>query len=392
VRALEWLNFFVADVQAGVGPFLAAYLASSGWNPGRVGYALTFGGMTTVVLQLPAGAWIDATRRKRALLAWMIAAIVAGALLFAWKPAVPQVAAGQLLIGSAGAFLGPLLAAITLGIVGKSAFDRQFGRNQAFNSAGNVFTALLLAAISFTLGNRTIFLTAAALALPALAVLRMLDGGAIDYERARGLEKARGDGAGNSESLGLLLRDRVLVTFLACAFLFHLANAAMLPELGEMLSKGQSRTAVPFMSACIIVTQCVIAAFAAKIGALAATRGRRSLLLAGFAILPVRGILYTLTSFTPALIAIQILDGVANAIFVVVSVLVIADRTRGTGRFNLAQGALALVVGSGAALSNALGGELAQRFGFHVSFLGLAGIAAFATILLFFALPETLEA
>jgi predicted MFS family arabinose efflux permease len=305
---------------------------------------------------------------------------------------VPQVAAGQLLIGSAGAFLGPLLAAITLGIVGKSAFDRQFGRNQAFNSAGNVFTALLLAAISFTLGNRTIFLTAAALALPALAVLRMLDGGAIDYERARGLEKTRGDGAGNSESLGLLLRDRVLVTFLACAFLFHLANAAMLPELGEMLSKGQSRTAVPFMSACIIVTQCVIAAFAAKIGALAATRGRRSLLLAGFAILPVRGILYTLTSFTPALIAIQILDGVANAIFVVVSVLVIADRTRGTGRFNLAQGALALVVGSGAALSNALGVELAQRFGFHVSFLGLAGIAAFATILLFFALPETLEA
>lgn len=57
--------FFIADVQTGLGPFLAAYLSASGWNPGRVGYALTFQGLTTVAFQTPAGAVIDSSRRKR---------------------------------------------------------------------------------------------------------------------------------------------------------------------------------------------------------------------------------------------------------------------------------------------------------------------------------------
>ena len=77
LHALEWLNFFVADVQTGMGPFLAAYLASSGWSPGSVGYALTFGGLVTVALQLPAGAIIDVSHSKRGLLGATIAALAA---------------------------------------------------------------------------------------------------------------------------------------------------------------------------------------------------------------------------------------------------------------------------------------------------------------------------
>lgn len=80
LRSLEWLNFFLADVQTGLGPFLAAYLASSGWNPGRVGYALTFGGLVSVAMQTPAGAIIDAMHRKRALLAGSLGVLVAGTL------------------------------------------------------------------------------------------------------------------------------------------------------------------------------------------------------------------------------------------------------------------------------------------------------------------------
>jgi predicted MFS family arabinose efflux permease len=90
------------------------------------------------------------------------------------------------------------------------------------------------------------------------------------------------------------------------------------------------------------------------------------------------------------LIAIQTLDGVANAIFVVVSILVIKDLTRGTGRFNIAVGALATMVGIGAAASNTMGGLLIQRFGYKTSFLGLAAVALFAFVLLWLALPETL--
>jgi len=189
-----------------------------------------------------------------------------------------------------------------------------------------------------------------------------------------------------------LLKEHALIFFLVAAFLFHLSNAAMLPQLGEMLAKGNLRAAAPFMSACIIVTQLVITLSASWIGRRAQSVGRKPLLLLGFGVLPIRGVLYTLTHAAGLLIAIQTLDGVANAIFGVVSVLVIADLTRGTGHFNLAAGALATMVGIGAALSATVGGQIIQRMGFKASFLGLAAIAVCAFSVLLFAVPETLRA
>lgn len=386
LRAVEWLNFFLADVQTGLGPFLAAYLAASGWNPGRVGYALTFGGLVTVAMQTPAGALVDAVHSKRALLAISLGVLVGGAFLLMAPLTVFSVYSAQVLIGGAAPFLAPTVAAITLGIVGAKAFDRQFGRNQSFNSAGNVFAAVLIAYVSYTFGYRTIFVVAALLAIPAAISIFAVDAKQIDYARSRGA-KSEGDKP-QTEGLGALLKDRALLFFLAAAFLFHLSNAAMLPQLGELLAHGNPKAAAPFMSACIIVTQIVITLSAAWIGRRAAN-GRKPLLLIGFGVLPIRGVLYTLTHATGALIAIQILDGVANAIFVVVSILVIADLTRGTGRFNLAAGALATMVGIGAALSNTVGGQIIQHAGFSASFLGLAAIAVFAFALLWLAVPET---
>jgi MFS family permease len=388
LRSLEWLNFFLADVQTGLGPFMAAYLASSGWNPGRVGFALTLGGLAAVAMQTPAGAVIDAVHRKRTLLAVSLGVLVAAAFLLMGHRSPMTVYSAQILIGGSGAFLAPTVAAITLGIVGAGAFDKQFGKNQAFNSAGNVFTALLVAYVSYKFGYRAIFVIAALLAIPAAASLFAVDAKQIDYARARGAIKDHD--RTEAEGLSSLLKDRVLLSFLATAFLFHLANAAMLPQLGEMLSKGSPKAAAPFMSACIIVTQLVIAVTAAWIGRRAAAKGRKSLLLLGFGVLPIRGVLYTLTHAAGALIAIQTLDGVANAIFGIVSILVIKDRTQGTGRFNIAAGSLATMVGMGAAVSTTLGGVLIQHLGYRASFLGLAGIALLAFALLSFAVPETL--
>jgi MFS family permease len=172
-------------------------------------------------------------------------------------------------------------------------------------------------------------------------------------------------------------------------FLFHLANAAMLPELGEMLSQGNPKTAAPFMSTCVIVTQLVIALSAAWIGRRAESHGRKELLLLGWGVLPIRGVLYTLTTQPGLLIAIQVLDGITNAIYTTVGVLVVKDRTEGTGRFNFAAGALATTLGVGAALSNAVGGFWAQRMGFRASFLGLSAIAIAGLLLLAVAVPET---
>jgi MFS family permease len=388
LRSVEWLNFFLADVQTGLGPFLAAYLAASGWNPGRVGYVLTFGGLVTVAMQTPAGAVVDSVHRKRLLLLLNLAFLVVGALLLVGHLSLLSVYSAQLLIGGSAPFLGPTIAAITLGLVGARAFDRQFGKNQAFNSAGNVFAALLIAYVSYRFGYRAIFIVAILMSVPAALSLLAIDPKEIDYAGARGLS----DKAGRPEAEGLaaLLKDRILLYFLGSVFLFHLANAAMLPQLGEMLSNDNLKTAASFMAACVIVTQLVIAASAAWIGKRAAVSGRRPLLLIGFGVLPLRGVLYTLVHATGALIAVQTLDGVANAIFLTVAVLVIKDRTQGTGRFNLASGALATTVGIGAALSTTVGGVLIQHEGYRASFLALAAIALFAFAFLWFAVPETL--
>jgi MFS family permease len=187
----------------------------------------------------------------------------------------------------------------------------------------------------------------------------------------------------------VLLKDRPLVIFLACAVMFHFANAAMLPLLGEMLSKGHGRGSMLFMSACVITTQLIITLLASWSGRKAGSWGRKPLLLIGFGVLPLRAVLYTLTSSPIALVAIQILDGVGAGIFGVVSVLVIADLTQGTGRFNLTLGAITTAVGIGASLSQAIAGSIVHKLGYNAGFLFLGAIAAAAWAILYLFMPET---
>ncbi len=393
LKALQSSNFFLADVQTGLGPFLAAYLAGAGWDPGRVGVVITLGGIISVVLQAPAGAVVDRVRSKRLILVLASAVLACGAVLLSWTVAPWAVYTSQVFIGGAGPFLAPTLAAVTMGLVGRQWFDQQFGKNQSFNSAGNVFCALLIAGVSKLFGNRAIFVTAAVLTIPTVLSVLRIRGQDIDYELARGgVSEKQTDGSVQGTSITkALLGDRVLLTFLVCAFCFHFANAAMLPQLGEMLSTGSKASAAPFMSACIIVTQFVIMCSAMSIGRWANVHGRKPLLLLGFGVLPVRALLYTVVHQKAGLISVQALDGVANAIVGVVSVLVVADRTRGSGRFNLAQGALATAVGLGAALSTTFGGKLIQHGSYRVSFLALGGVAAVTLALLWLAMPETLN-
>jgi MFS family permease len=189
----------------------------------------------------------------------------------------------------------------------------------------------------------------------------------------------------------VLLKERPLIIFLICAVMFHFANAAMLPLLGEMLAKGHGRNSMMFMSACVVTTQFVITIIAAWSGRKAGSWGRKPLLLIAFGVLPIRAVLYTLTSNTVALVAIQILDGVGAGIFGVVSVLVIADLTQGSGRFNITLGAIGTAVGIGAALSQTIAGTIVHHFSFDAGFLFLAAIAATAFGVLYFFMPETRE-
>jgi MFS family permease len=386
---LDWLNFFLADVQTGVGPFLAIYLAGYGWNEERVGLALTVRGIAGILAQTPAGALVDQVHRKRTLIAAGIGGLALGALLIAFAPTFWSVMSAQVLIGSTSSIFGPAICAISLGIVGHHLFDARQGRNQSFNAAGNVVAAVSMGLLGYFISNRSIFFFVAVCALPTLFALRHIRADEIDYERARGAMEDAGDG--KPVGAGVLLKERPLLIFLSCAVMFHFANAAMLPLLGEMLAKGHGRTSMMFMSACVVTTQLVITMIAAWSGRKAGSWGRKPLLLIAFGVLPIRAVLYTLTGNTVALIAIQILDGIGAGIFGVISVLVIADLTQGSGRFNVTLGAISTAVGIGAALSQTIAGTIVHHFSFEAGFLFLAAIAAMAFGILCFFMPETRE-
>jgi predicted MFS family arabinose efflux permease len=384
---LDWLNFLLADVQTGVGPFLAIYLAGYKWDEERVGLALTVGGIAGILMQTPAGALVDFLRSKRALVGVAVTALAAGALLSALFPRFWPVMGAQALIGGTSSVFLPAICAMSLGIVGRAAFDARQGRNQTFNSAGNVIAAVSMGLLGYFVSNRSIFFFVAVFAVPTILALLLIRPAEIDYDLARGATD--GEKGGKVESVEVLFWERPLVLFLGCAVMFHFANAAMLPLLGEMLAKGQGRSSMMFMSACVVTTQFVITLIASWSGRTAGTWGRKPLLLIAFGVLPIRGVLYTLTSNTGLLVAIQIMDGVGAGIFGVVSVLVIADLTRGTGRFNLTLGAITTAVGIGAALSQVIAGSIVHHLGFRAGFLFLAGVAAAAIAILYFFMPET---
>jgi MFS family permease len=388
LRGLDGLNFLLADVQTGVGPFLAIYLAGYGWNEERVGVALMVGGIAGILSQTPAGALIDALRSKRALIATGVAALAAGALVIALFPSFWPIMCAQVLIGGTSSVFGPAICAVSLGVVGRAAFDARQGRNQTFNSAGNVIAAVSMGVVGYLVSNRSIFFFVAVLAVPTILVLRRIDPAEIDYEIARGTKDGE-EASGKAARFRVLFQDRPLVVFLVCAVMFHFANAAMLPLLGESLAKGRGRSSMLFMSGCVITTQLVITLLSSWSGRKAGKWGRKPLLLIGFGVLPIRGVLYTLTSSTALLMGIQVLDGIGAGIFNVVSVLVIADLTRGTGRFNLTLGAISTAVGIGAALSQVVAGSIVHRVSLRAGFLFLAGVAAAAFAVLYFFMPET---
>jgi len=384
---LDWLNFFLADVQAGVGPFLAIFLLSGQhWDPGKIGVVMMIAGVATVAARAPFGALIDWTRWKRALIVFAAVAVALGAVAMSLFPNFWLVAAAQTVIGAADAVFPAAIGAISLGIVGPQLFTRRVGRNEAFNHAGNAFTAIAAGIAGWLLAARAVLWLVAALGAASILAVLAIGSRSIDHNLARGSDKVRGD---RPSGLQMILERKPLQIFTASITLFHFANAAMLPLLGEKLAQSNHGTETLFMAACIITAQLVMVPMAMLVGHKADRWGRKPILLAGFAVLPLRGILYTLTQNPYALVSIQVLDGIGAGIFGALFFIVIADLTKGTGRYNLAQGAASALWGLGAALSNLVAGYIVDLAGYSAAFLFLALCALAAFLLLFAAMPET---
>jgi predicted MFS family arabinose efflux permease len=280
------------------------------------------------------------------------------------------------------------MVAISLGLVGHAAIGERLGRNARFASVGNGLAAAVMGACGYLLSARAVFFVTVLLPVPALLALRSISPGEIDPEQAHGA-KPRQPAVKPPIRAGELMYNRPLLIFAGCLLLFHLANGAMLPLMGSVVTMRSAQWATLLIAACIVVPQLVVAALSPWFGLQAQIWGRRPLLLIGFAALPIRGILFAVVSNPLLLVIVQLLDGITAAVFAVMVPLVIADLTRGTGRFNLGQGIVGTATGVGASLSATFAGYMIDRFGSAPAFAGLAAIALAGLIVLWFMMPET---
>jgi MFS family permease len=389
LSGLDGINFFLAGMQAGFGPFVAVLLADEKWTQQNIGYVLSVSGIAGLLSQLPGGELLDASRSKRFLVALGAIVVAASALARALWPILPVVFAASVLQGVTGGILGPAVAAISLGLVGHTALAERLGRNQRFASAGALTATGLMGAIGYFLSYRAIFFVSAALVLPLLLAITRVRSADIHFGRSCGQPDHHAPTPPPRAERLSLSKNYNLMIFSGCLFLFQFANASMLPLAGERLAYRNGTGASFIISALVILPQIVVTLSAPWVGQLAQTWGRRPLLLIGFSALVVRALLFAVTVDPPLLIGIQLLDGISGTALGVLTALIVADLTNGTGRFNLAQGFVGTLAGIGATLSTTFFGLIVGNFGSAIGFLSIAAAALAAVFLAWLLMPET---
>jgi MFS family permease len=386
-RGLDWTNFFMADVQMSFGSFLAFYLASLGWSKQDVGLALTVGGAAGVIALIPGGALADAIRSKQALAAVGVVMIAISALMLALWPSYELVFLAEVLHGATAGVVGPAIAAISLGLTGRAGMSLRVGRNYRFSAAGNVLTAGAMGALGVYATSSAIFIATALLCIPTLIALAQIRAVEIDYARARNAMK-------RNDTLQLqkvieLSKNRNLLLFACCIALYQFSNASLLPLVSQNLAQTEAILGPLFMAGLIIVPQIVVALLAPWIGYWSEIWGRKPLLLIALILEVARALVYTFVTSPYLMMATQLLDGITGAIVTVLVILVITDFTAGTGRFNLAQGAVGTLTGIAAAVSTGALGFIVQRYGDVTGFLTMAAVTATSAALLWTFVPES---
>ena len=292
------------------------------------------------------------------------------------------------ILAVAGDAFVPAVSALTLGLVTKDKLARRLGRNSAFDHGGNIVIALLAGAVGYAFSQRAVFLMVPVFAALTSAAVLAIPADAINHDRARDLA-ADGGAKGAAAGYRILFQTPSLTIFALCAMLFHFANAPLLPLVGQKLALQFPKEATAMMSFCMVAAQGVMLPIAILVGRNADAVGRKPIFLIAFAVLPIRAALYALSDNAFWLIGVQLLDGVGAGIYGALTPLVIADIMHGSGRYNLAQGAVATTMGIGASVSALFAGEMVDHFGYSVTFLVLGAAAAVAFLVFFAFMPET---
>ena len=380
IRPLLSLNFFMADMQAGIGPFLGVFLLAHGWESGLIGTVMTAGGVAGMLMTTPAGALVDASRRKRlyVIIPGICTVIASGIVLLSqnfWLVTLSQVATSI-----AGAMIGPAVAGMTLGIVRQAGFNRQIGNNQAFNHAGNMVGAGLSGLLGWQFGFTAVLWLAAAFGVLSIISVLLIPAAAIDDDEARGLNKGEGD-SGKVGSIDVLLSSRPLLILAAALACFHLGNAAMLPLYGLAVVSAKQAEPAGFVATTIVVAQGTMILASLVAARFAEKGGYWLVLLVSFIALPIRGIIAACVMTKWGVYPVQILDGIGAGLQSVAVPGLVARVLHGSGRVNAGQGAVMTVQSLGASLSPAIGGWIAQEIGYSAMFLILGSFALVSTAL-----------
>jgi MFS family permease len=373
IRPLLSLNFFMADMQAGIGPFLGVFLLAHGWQSGLIGTVMTVGGVAGMVMTTPAGALVDATRRKKlyVIIPGICTVIASGLILLSqnfWLVTLSQVATAI-----AGAAIGPAVAGITLGMVRQAGFNRQNGHNQALNHAGNMVGAGLSGLLGWQFGFTAVFWLAALFGVLSIASVLLIPSDAIDDDEARGLDQ--GDANAKVGGITVMLECKPLLILAAALACFHLGNGAMLPLYGLAVVANKQGDPAGFVAITIVVAQATMILASLLAMRLAEKEGYWPVLLVSFMALPVRGVIAAYVMNKWGVYPVQFLDGIGAGLQSVAVPGLVARILSGTGRVNVGQGAVMTVQGLGASLSPAIGGWIAQDIGYGPMFLILGSFA-----------------
>jgi len=407
-RALDWLNFFLAALQAGFGPFVAIFLTENRWTQTDIGIVLSIGTIAGLLSQVPGGAFVDKVQRKELALSWAIVCLALSALMFATWPVLVVAMFALILHSLASSVQVPAVAAISIGLVARHETSERLGRNARWASLGYGGAAAAMGLFGYLLTNRAVFVLSALLALPALLALKRVRptrrAGESSGRSAASAETARAEEDPSTASrtiaiqrgparagmpLRKLLMDRRMLVFAACAMLYQLANGAMLQLVGAGMTMRYGVDATLIIAAALLVPQVVVAILSPGFGRAAERYGRQPLLVAGLLALPVRAVLFALLPSAYLVVPLQILDGISSTAFAVLAPVIVADLTDGRGYFNLGMGLIGLAGGVGGAISSSLAGATADAISISVAFLPLAAAGAMATGVAWLFMPET---
>jgi MFS family permease len=384
IVGLNSINFFQAEMVGVVLPAMGVLLKEHGWRYDSIGIATAAAGLGTMLFQTPAGIVIDHVSSRRGLFA---AAALATGLGLAVLPLLSGskllVDAALFMAGTAQSLFPPLLGALALALVGHDLLNKTAGVNQGWNHAGNIVAAISAIGLVRFFGVSSIFYAVGVSSLLAAGAVFLIRGEDLDEVGATGIT----EGTTKKSSSKELLRQRAVLFLFVSIFLFHLANAPILPTVALYVKQlGGSDT---LMTATVLTAQLVMVPVALLAGHFGELWGRKPVMAIAFWILPLRIFSYTLVSSPRMVVWLQALDGIGAGIYGVIVIALAADLTKGKGHFNTLAGLFATSLAIGGVVGPLASGALVQHFGFKMTFYTFTGLAALGAIVFSIFVPET---